>query len=175
MPNSNVCEPLVPTEAGTLRRFCLDVIEEAFGHSYRREWHADLDRLGSANDDYQPSRKGTFLVVKADGEVVGCGGLRALSTRSDLIDRFTPRYPDSASIGSIWRVYVRPDQRSSGIGKWLVDELERIGRELGYTELYLHTSADSPRSVAFWERQGYMAFRHDATEDPTVHMDKLLR
>ena len=174
MRHPSVCEPLVPAEGSRLRQFCLGVIEEAFGHSYRPEWHADLDRLGGADDEYHPSRRGAFLVARHDGEVVGCGGLRALSTRSDLSDRFAHRYPVPASIGSIWRVYVRPDQRSSGIGKWLVDELERVARELAYAELYLHTSANSPRSIAFWERQGYTAFQRDASADPTVHLDKLL-
>ncbi len=174
MDRSSVCEPLDPADGSRLRQFCLDVIEEAFGHSYRPEWHADLDRLGGLDDEYCADRRGVFLVVKSDDDVVGCGGLRALATRTDLIDRFADRYPAPASVGSLWRIYVRPDQRSSGIGKWLVDELERVARELAYTEIYLHTSATSPRSVAFWERHGYTAFQHDASGEPTVHLDKPL-
>ena len=172
--NRCVCEPLEPAEGARLRQFCLGVIEEAFGHSYRPDWHADLDRLGGVDDDYRVDRRGAFLVVTLDDDVVGCGGLRALANRTDLLDRFACRYPVAASVGSFWRVYVRHDQRGAGIGKWLVDELERVARELAYTEIYLHTSATSARSVAFWERHGYTAFERDDSSEPTLHLDKPL-
>ena len=174
MQRSTVCGPMAQDEGDRLRQFCLDVIEEAFGYRYRPDWHGDLDRLGGPDDEYQLSRGGAFFVVKHGDDVVGCGGLRPLSARSDLVDRFVDRYPRPGRVGSIWRVYVRPDQRGHGIGKWVVDELEGAARALRYTNAYLHTSATNPRSIAFWERQGYASFDRDEAVSDAVHMDKPL-
>lgn len=167
--------PVLPDEAVAIRRFCLETIQEAFGHGYRPDWHSDLDRLGSANDDYTPERGGAFLVVGHQGTVVACGGLRPLSAKPTLSRQFETRYPDPTAIGSLWRVYVQPDLRGRGLGRLLNDQLEAIAMAHGYRTLYLHTSAQRHDTVAFWQRQGYQAFCHELAEpDSTLHLDKTL-
>ncbi|MFV0523547.1 MAG: GNAT family N-acetyltransferase [Acidimicrobiales bacterium] len=167
--------PMDPSEAGMVRRFCLDTIVETFGYGYRADWHHDLDALGTVGDLYSTTNGGGFLVVRCGDELVACGGLRPLCTHRGLSERFALRYPDPAAVGSIWRVYVRADQRGNGLGRHLTAELERLSRELGQQDVYLHTSTNRPATVAFWVNRGYDAFAHDTLcEDATVHMDKRL-
>jgi GNAT superfamily N-acetyltransferase len=167
--------PLQPGSGPAVRRFCLDVISEVFGHPYRADWHDDLDRLTQPTHDYQPEQRGWFLVAHRGDDLVGCGGLRSLTCKPSLAGQLAGRYPAPDGVGSIWRVYVAPDARSAGLGRLLVDRLERKAVELGYTTSYLHTSATSPRSVAFWERCGYRPFRHDEHHaDSTIHLDRSL-
>lgn len=166
--------PLQATEGPEARRFCLAVIEEVFGVNYRSDWHADLDALAAGDHLYHPEHRGEFLVVRRDGRIIGTGGLRSIETAPRFVERFADRYPEPAEVGSVWRTYLDPDHRCNGIGSELIAALERRAVQLGYRSLYLHTSGDSPRSVAFWERQGYEPFATDDTEDATVHLDKRL-
>jgi GNAT superfamily N-acetyltransferase len=164
---------LRPAEGSEVRDFCLATIREAFGYDYRPDWHADIDELRLPVNGYHPDRGGAFLVVRQDGAMIGCGGLRCLTTSQHLAARFAPRYGDPAAIGAIWRVYVDPHWRGAGIGSLLATRLGQEAGAIGYDRLYLHTSANTPRSVAFWERQGYEAFDYDGESvDSTVHMDK---
>ena len=158
-----------------VRRHCLAVVAEVFGHHYRPDWHADLDRLTDPVHDYHPARRGRLLLAERSGTLLGCGGLRSLGSKPALAAALADRYPEPALVGSIWRVYVSPGERGGGLGRMLIDQLEDDAARFGYRRLYLHTSADSPRSVAFWERCGYRTFRHDRHDpDSTVHLDKLL-
>lgn len=158
-----------------MRQFCLDTIAEAFGYGYRPDWHDDLDRLGSGDDDYAPERGGGFLVIRHRDEVVACGGMRSLATRPNLCERFAERYPRPDCIASLWRVYVNASHRSQGLGCVLTRQLEELAASRGYTASYLHTSAARPASVAFWTSRGYRVFGHDPDcPDATVHMDRPL-
>jgi ribosomal protein S18 acetylase RimI-like enzyme len=164
---------MAPAEGAVIRHFCLATIREAFGYDYRPDWHADLDELVEPMHGYHPDRRGAFLVARWDGEIAGCGGLRSLITSPPLAERFVSRYGDAPNVGSIWRVYVSPEHRSRGLGSRLVSELELRASHHGYDRLYLHTSARTPRSLAFWQHQGYEPFSHDAGSfDSTVHLDK---
>jgi GNAT superfamily N-acetyltransferase len=164
---------MAPADGAAVRLFCLTTIREAFGYDYRPDWHADLDELVDPVHGYHPARRGAFLVARWGGEIVACGGLRSLITSRLLVARFVPRYGDARSVGSIWRVYVRPELRSRGLGSRLALGLELEASRHGYDRLYLHTSARTPRSVAFWQRQGYEPFSHDAGSfDSTIHLDK---
>lgn len=167
--------PLEYGEGPELRQFCLDTIAEAFGHGYRADWHQDLDDLCGTVHDYQPDRGGTFLVARRGQLIVGCAGLRAMAARPGLLQRFAHRYPEPDRVGSVWRVYVAPTMRSRGLGQWLVEQLERSAIEHGYRTLYLHTAADSPRSLAFWRSHGYTEFDTGAADDEgAVHLEKAL-
>ncbi|MEM7274710.1 MAG: GNAT family N-acetyltransferase [Actinomycetota bacterium] len=162
---------LEASEGAALRAFCLETIAEVFGVHYRTDWHADLDALATGDHHYLPDAGGAFLVARAGDRVIGCGGLRSLTTRPDLAARFSDRH--DGPVGSIWRVFVAPEWRCAGLGARLSAALDLEAAMLGYRSLYLHTSAETPRSVAFWQRQGYEACAVDGPgDDRTVHMDK---
>lgn len=53
------------------------------------------------------------------------------------------------------RVIVAGDQRGRGVGRALMNELERIARAAGVPRLILQTGSKQPDAVALYERIGY--------------------
>jgi GNAT superfamily N-acetyltransferase len=89
-------------------------------------------------DDVAPGR-GAFLVLRLDGEAVGCGAVRKLSE-------------DEAELK---RMYVRPDARGHKLGAVLVDSLEAEARALGATRLLLETAVYLEAALHVYERAGF--------------------
>jgi GNAT superfamily N-acetyltransferase len=120
--------------ASEVRQFCLDVIREAYGYEYNPEWHADLDSLLRPDGVYSRVQGGYMAVVRGGERIIGCGGLRALSSNSVYWKRFKERYADQ-NTGALWRVYVDRLYRGRGIGKDIVADLEKQAVRLGYQKL----------------------------------------
>lgn len=155
------------------REFCLRIIREVYGYEYRPDWHADLDSLLETDGIYSSSKQGHVIVKRRNGQIVGVGGLRNLSTHSASWKRFRKRYA-TGKAGALWRVYVDEKARGMGIGTQIVADLEKKASELGYHYLYLHTSERNPGAVKFWSSRGFTMFARDDNDDLTVHMEKRL-
>ena len=84
---------------------------------------------------------GTFLIAHSDGAPVACGGVKSVD----------------AVTGEIKRMWVHPDMRGTGIGKRLLDELERQSRALGHRRVVLDTNVTLLEAIAMYERAGYSA------------------
>lgn len=82
---------------------------------------------------------GAFVVGYEDGLAVCCGGLK--------------RLPDGAC--EIKRMFVAEQARGRGVARALLEELERIARELGYAVVRLDTGPRQPRSRRMYELAGY--------------------
>jgi GNAT superfamily N-acetyltransferase len=81
-----------------------------------------------------------FVVAEtAEGEAVGCGGLRRLGDEE----------------AEIKRMYVRPDHRGTGVSVAVLASLEEHGRLLGLRRLTLETGHRQPDAMRFYEREGY--------------------
>jgi GNAT superfamily N-acetyltransferase len=111
---------------------------------------AEMLALYEGEADIGPSRdapmftppSGIFLVVREDsGEAVACGG----------VTRFTH---DEAK-GELKRMYVKPEARGRGLGRLVLDELERHARELGFGALVLETGDRQEAALALYRRSGY--------------------
>lgn len=88
-----------------------------------------------------------FVVAYAEGEPVGCGGLRALD----------------AEHGEIKRMFVAAEHRGTGFASAILRRLEAEARALGWTRLVLETGDRQPDAMRFYEREGYApipAFGH---------------
>lgn len=81
---------------------------------------------------------GAFIVVEHDSGDVGCGGIRKIDGDAPADARFEAKH-----------IYIRPAARGHGLGRALLDELERRARGLGATELVLDTnsSLDAARDL----------------------------
>lgn len=104
----------------------------------------------------------TFLVVREDDEVIGCGAL--------LHDR--------RGWGEVKRMYVRPDQRGKRLGARLLTELERIARANGLPLLRLETGIHNTEALALYRRAGFMEcspFGDYAPDPLSVFMQKNVR
>ena len=84
---------------------------------------------------------GVFVVVRDEaGTAVACGG----------VARF------DATCGELKRMFVVPGARGRGLGRVLLEELERHARQLGYVSLVLETGDRQAAALALYGRAGYV-------------------
>ena len=83
--------------------------------------------------------RGVFLLARVDGRPVGCGALRRID----------------ATTGEIKRMYVAPAARGTGLGRRLLDELERHACGLGLRRLVLETGPRQPEAIGLYQRGGF--------------------
>jgi putative acetyltransferase len=85
------------------------------------------------------SGDGAFVVAYLDEQAVGCGAVRR-------IDQAT---------AELKRMYVAPSARGRGIGRALVQELERQAKALGVTKVVLETGTRLAPAIKLYEGMGY--------------------
>jgi GNAT superfamily N-acetyltransferase len=83
---------------------------------------------------------GVFLLAYADGELIGCAGLR----------RF-----DRATV-ELKRMYIRAPYRRQGHARRLLAGVEDRARWMGYQRLVLETGLAQPEAIALYESAGYL-------------------
>lgn len=93
----------------------------------------------SLSDTQVVAGDGAFLVVYLDEVAVGCGVVRRL---------------DEAT-AELKRMYVDPSVRGRGIGRALVEVLEREARLLGATRIVLETGTRLAPALKLYEAMGY--------------------
>lgn len=82
---------------------------------------------------------GALLIAYVDAEPAGCVALKSLD----------------AHTGEMKRLYVRPEFRSFGLGKRLVEGVIRAAQGIGYGELRLDTLASMEAAQALYHRLGF--------------------
>jgi putative acetyltransferase len=103
----------------------------------------------------------TFLTVRVDGQVVGCGA-------------FVNRGGEYAEIK---RMFVLPKFRGLRIGRLLLEELESLIRAAGLPGARLETGVFQPEALRLYEKAGYQRRGPfgDYADDPlSVFMEKEL-
>lgn len=90
--------------------------------------------------DFDPPR-GLFLIARAGGEEpIGCGGIRLLDERT----------------AEIKRMFVADRARGQGIGRYLLEHLERHVVSRGATRILLETGRRNTAALALYHRAGYL-------------------
>jgi DNA-binding MarR family transcriptional regulator/N-acetylglutamate synthase-like GNAT family acetyltransferase len=82
---------------------------------------------------------GDFLVMRAERDVVACGGLQR----------------HTRTVGEVKRMWVDPEWRGCGLAVRLLAALEDRAAELGYRDVYLDTNGSLTEAIAMYERAGY--------------------
>ena len=127
--------PVDPRSAGA--QWCLgryfDELSSRFpeGYDHGADGATDLD-------DFRPPQ-GCFLVASLFGGSVGCGGIRTLAPRT----------------GEIKRLWVSPQVRGLGIGRRLLEALERVGRERKMRRVRLDTHESLTEARHLYRSSGY--------------------
>lgn len=110
---------------------------------------AEMLELYEGEADIGPTRdapmfvppRGIFLVVRDDdGRAVACGGVT--------------RFDDER--GELKRMYVVPDARGRGLGRLVLEDLERRARELGFASLVLETGDRQEAALALYRGAGFV-------------------
>jgi GNAT superfamily N-acetyltransferase len=84
---------------------------------------------------------GAFVIVRDAAVPIGCGGIQRID----------------ATRGEIKRMWIHADRRGIGLGRRLLDHLELVAMQLGYTRVVLDTNATLHVAIALYERAGYDA------------------
>lgn len=102
---------------------------------------------------------GGFVVVRAAGRAVGCGGVRMLSP----------------GVGEIKRMWLHPDVRGRGAGRRLLATLEDLARTLGQDVVRLDTSRHLDEAIGLYTSTGYVAIdRYNDNADADHWFEKQL-
>lgn len=83
--------------------------------------------------------EGAFVVLRAIGRVIGCGGSLTLAP----------------GIGEIKRMWIHPDWRGRGLARGLLERLEHEVSDSGNHTVRLDTNAVLAPAIAMYERLGY--------------------
>ncbi len=83
--------------------------------------------------------KGVFLIAYWDAEQVGCGAVKHRSGEPS----------------DIKRMWVAQSARGVGIGRRLLNELERLARDSGATAVRLETNKQLVEAIAMYCSSGY--------------------
>ncbi|HET9822202.1 MAG TPA: GNAT family N-acetyltransferase [Burkholderiaceae bacterium] len=98
--------------------------------------------LAGLPGEYAPPA-GQFLLALVDGQVAGCGGLRALAD----VD-----YPNACEMK---RLFVRPAFRRFGLGRLLAEALLDEARRAGYSTMLLDTLDEMEAARGLYASLGF--------------------
>jgi DNA-binding MarR family transcriptional regulator len=90
------------------------------------------------DSDFVPPR-GAFLLASVDGEPVACGSVKVTAPR----------------VGWLKRMWVADTVRGLGIGRRMLEALERQARDLGVTTLRLDTNRALNEAIALYRSAGF--------------------
>jgi GNAT superfamily N-acetyltransferase len=140
-------------EAQDLVTTYLAEIHDGFGH-------VPDDRDPLDQDGFSPP-SGSFLVVRDEtGVAVGCCAVRLLD-------------PDTAEIKRMW---LHPSMRGRGVGRLLLEAVERAALDLGATRGVLDTHASLTSALALYRSAGWVdAPMYNANAQATNWFSKDLR
>jgi DNA-binding MarR family transcriptional regulator len=127
--------PADPSSADA--QHCLDQYFAEIASRFRGGF--DREAGGAAAvQDFGPPR-GCLLLARLFGEPVGCGALRT----------FEPR------IGEIKRMWISPTVRGLGVGRRLLQELERVARKRKMHAVRLDTNESLSEAIRLYQASGY--------------------
>jgi DNA-binding MarR family transcriptional regulator len=95
--------------------------------------------LQAEDAELRPPR-GAFLLATVDGEPMACGCIKKVST----------------GVGWIKRMWVAPSARGLGLGRRMLEALEREARELGLTTIQLETNRSLTEAIQLYKSAGYV-------------------
>jgi GNAT superfamily N-acetyltransferase len=128
----------------------VEVVNAAFAtYEFLSEPRTSMDGHG-IEDEVHPGTR--FLQLLDRSELVGTACITPGKTAGVEAHEFPGI--DTARALYFSLAGVRPGRMGAGIGRWLVDEAERIAREEGFERLIL-TTIEEMGNVAYYERFGY--------------------
>lgn len=115
------------------------------GESQGRYFSEISERFGVRFDPHAGEKEGTDTAIQwhllaVDGEaVIGCGSLRDLGK----------------GLAEVKRVWVDADTRGRGVARAIMDELETIASDAGFSRIVLDTNKTLNEARAMYLQRGY--------------------
>jgi putative acetyltransferase len=139
LPEIELLTPATPELLAATRAIFREYAEQLGVDLCFQNFDAELAALPG---DYA-APQGALLLALVDGEVAGCGALRALTD----VD-----YPNACEMK---RLYVRPAFRRFGLGRLLAQALLDCGVQAGYSNLLLDTLDDMEAARGLYTSLGF--------------------
>jgi putative acetyltransferase len=111
----------------------------AFVDEVKKRYDSPPADVGIFDPDLVSVPRSVFLVARRNGDAVGCGALIPI---------------DEYSV-EVKRMFVARESRGLGIATMILDELERLARELDYDAMRLETGVKQPESIALYGKAGF--------------------
>lgn len=86
-------------------------------------------------------KDGEFWVIERDRKLVGTGAYYPISRGENAVE--------------IRKMYLLPEARGVGLGKFLLIELENAIAKKGFTQIWIETASVLKEAVQLYERTGY--------------------
>jgi GNAT superfamily N-acetyltransferase len=122
---------------GADARYCLGEYYRDLQERFDGGFDPALSLLPSL-DGFAPPR-GTFLLVRLNGQPVGCGGLKPVSKEAAYLKR----------------MWIAPGARGRGLARRLLSALEHKAREMGYSIVRLETNKSLIEAQQLYRSAGY--------------------
>ena len=123
------------------RQVAAEVISQVL-HEYGLSWEptgADRDVL-AVEESYLNSG-GEFWVVEQQGKIVGTAAYYPITRGNQAVE--------------IRKMYLIPQVRGQGLGRYLLEQLEKTIFERGFAEIWLETASVLQEAVQLYEKNGY--------------------
>lgn len=105
-------------------------------------FNLDVDnelQLAMSNLDSFAEPNGRLFLVETDGQLAGTISLRKIRE----------------NCGEIKRMYVRPQFRGKNIGALMIEEIIKVSKNNGYSDLYLDTAQFMSSAVSLYKKFGF--------------------
>ena len=111
-----------------------------------------------------------FASMVASGEM--CVYLAGHPAVGLAVVRFRPALMEEGLEAYLAELYLKPDRRSEGIGRALMDFLMADARKRGVVEMFIGVDQDDGRAMRFYERLGFT--NHYPTSGTMFHYEQRL-
>ncbi len=123
---------------------------------YGLGWEPELaDRDVLEIEKYYLASNGEFWTIEKQGEIVGSGGYYPIERGQQAVE--------------IRKMYLLSDCRGQGLGRFLLNELEKSIQQKNYQEIWVETASILAEAVQLYESSGYLP----ATGVETARCDRV--
>ncbi len=92
-------------------------------------------------EKYYLTAGGEFWVIERSGQIVGTGGYHPISRGQKAVE--------------IRKMYLLPQARGQGLGRFLLTQLEQAAAAKGFQEAWIETATCLSAAVKLYEQNGY--------------------
>lgn len=94
-------------------------------------------------EKYYLQAGGEFWVIERAGQIVGTGGYYPIDRGQNAVE--------------IRKMYLLPEARGYGLGRFLLSQLEQAAAQSGFEEAWVETATALKEAVSLYEKNGYEA------------------
>lgn len=135
------------------RTAAADVVKtvlEEYGLSWESGCCGGSDQDAVDVEKYYLRSGGEFWVVEHQDQIVGTGGYHPIERGNHAVE--------------IRKMYLKPEVRGQGLGRFLLSQLEQAATEKGFDEAWVETATVLKEAVVLYEKSGYEPKRGVETE-----------